>query len=285
MGKIAKDKRDIYYRLAKQEGFRSRSSFKLMQIEEKFKIISRSKYIVDLCAAPGGWTQIAKKYKKDSSSKIISVDLQLMNPIDNVIIITGDITHQKTINEIFEKTAHNLIDLLLCDGAPDVIKFVEFDIYIQSQLILSALNIGIRILAEGGSFICKIFRGSNTLKIVKIMRGFFKSVTIAKPKACRNASFESFLVCEGFNLKDMYKHLRENEMHNQKDVLFLNNLEDDNMINNKDLNFVQVGNNDYDSDKTYELSSTNYEKILDPITKPINPPYKFYIDNFKGMSN
>ena len=71
MGKIAKDKRDIYYRLAKQEGFRSRSSFKLMQIEEKFKIISRSKYIVDLCAAPGGWTQIAKKYKKDSYSKII----------------------------------------------------------------------------------------------------------------------------------------------------------------------------------------------------------------------
>ena len=155
MGKIAKDKRDIYYRLAKQQGYRSRSSFKVMQIEQKFKIIAKSNHIVDLCAAPGGWTQIAQKYRKGSDSKIISVDLQKMSPIENVTLITGDITHQSTINQIFEKTGKQMVELVLGDGAPDVIKFVEFDVYIQSQLILSALNIAIMILSTDGSFIAK----------------------------------------------------------------------------------------------------------------------------------
>jgi len=284
MGKIAKDKRDVYYRLAKQEGYRSRSSFKLIQIEELFKVISESNYIVDLCAAPGGWTQIAQKYQKNSSSKIISVDLQKMSPLDNVIIITGDITHQETINQIFEKTGKEHVDLVLCDGAPDVIKFVEFDVYIQSQLILSALNIGIRILNKGGKFVCKIFRGSSTVKIVKIMRRFFAKVSIAKPKACRNASFEAFLVCEGFELKEQYNFLKENVMHNQKDVLFLNSVSEEIEMKYEEISFVQVGSHEYDSDKTYDLQATNYEKILDPVTKPINPPYKFYLDNFKGIS-
>jgi tRNA (cytidine32/guanosine34-2'-O)-methyltransferase len=284
MGKIAKDKRDIYYRLAKQQGYRSRSSFKLIQIEELFKIISQSNYIVDLCAAPGGWTQIAHKFQMNNSSKIISVDLQKMSPFDDVIIITGDITHQETINKIFEETGKQCVDLVLCDGAPDVIKFVEFDVYIQSQLILSALNIAIRILNKGGKFVCKIFRGSSTVKIVKIMKRFFSSVNIAKPKACRNASFEAFLVCEGFKLKEEYQFLKENEMHNQKDVLFLNSVSEEVEMRYEEIHFVQVGSHEYDSDKTYDLQATNYEKILDPVTKPINPPYKYYIDNFKGIS-
>lgn len=284
MGKIAKDKRDIYYRLAKQEGFRSRSSFKLIQIEDVFKIISKSNHIVDLCAAPGGWTQIAKKFQKNITGTIISVDLQQMSALDNVVIITGDITHQETINQIFKKTGTQPIDLVLCDGAPDVIKFVEFDVYIQSQLILSALNIALRILNPGGSFVCKIFRGRSTVKIVKIMKSFFNKVSIAKPKACRNASFEAFLVCEGFELKEKHKFLKEKEMHNQRDVLYLNSISGEIEMKNEEINFVQVGGDEFDSDKTYELEATNYDKILDPVSKPINPPYKFYIDNFKGIS-
>ena len=284
MGKIAKDKRDIYYRLAKQQGYRSRSSFKVMQIEQKFKIIAKSNHIVDLCAAPGGWTQIAQKYRKGSDSKIISVDLQKMSPIENVTLITGDITHQSTINEIFEKTGKQMVELVLCDGAPDVIKFVEFDVYIQSQLILSALNIAIRILSTGGSFICKIFRGSSTVKIVQILKTFFDKVTIAKPRACRNASFEAFLVCQGFYLKEEYKFFRENLMHNQKDVLFLNSISDGKELPYDQIDFKQVGEHEFDSDKTYALDATNYDKILEPVSKPINPPYKYYLDNFKGIS-
>ena len=290
MGKISKDKRDIYYRLAKQLNYRSRSAFKLLQIDDTFKIFSNVKTIVDLCAAPGGWSQVCNEKLKDvKDKKIISVDLQKFAPIENVDIIIGDITNKDIILDIISKTNNQLIDLVICDGAPDITGFNEFDVYIQSQLVLNALNTSIRILKIGGNFITKLFKGKYTDKIIQIFLTCFNKVIITKPKACRNASFESFIFCQGFKEdNNIIQQLRKKEL-SEDDIIILNKLKivnDNEEFNYEKFNvdFIQVGNDEYDSDKTYDLECTNYQEILNPVQMPINPPYKFYIDNLKGKN-
>ena len=146
MGKLSKDKRDIYYRLAKQLNYRSRSAFKLLQIDSYFSIFENTKTIIDLCAAPGGWSQVCSEKLSKKESKIISVDLQEFAPIDNVDIIIGDITNEEIIEKIILKANNNPIDLIICDGAPDITGLNEFDVYVQSQLVLNALNTCIRLI-------------------------------------------------------------------------------------------------------------------------------------------
>ena len=291
MGKISKDKRDIYYRLAKQMGYRSRSAFKLLQVDNYFNIFSNVKTIVDLCAAPGGWSQVASQKLKDvPNKKIISIDLQQFAPIEGVNIIIGDITNQLKLQEIMTLANKEPIDLVICDGAPDVTGFNEFDVYIQFQLVLTALNTSIRMLKTGGNFVTKLFKGKYTDIIIQIFLICFDKVTITKPKACRNASFESFVMCEGFKEdNEIIKKLRHSEL-NDNDIIQLNSLrlvkdddeEEEFNYEKYNVKFIQVGDDEYDSDKTYDLESTNYEKVLNPVQMPIDPPYKYYIDNLKG---
>ena len=291
MGKISKDKRDIYYRLAKQMGYRSRSAFKLLQVDNYFNIFSNVKTIVDLCAAAGGWSQVASQKLKDvPNKKIISIDLQQFAPIEGVNIIIGDITNQLKLQEIMTLANKAPIDLVICDGAPDVTGFNEFDVYIQFQLVLTALNTSIRMLKTGGNFVTKLFKGKYTDIIIQIFLICFDKVTITKPKACRNASFESFVMCEGFKEdNEIIKKLRHSEL-NENDIIQLNSLrlvkdddeEEEFNYEKYNVKFIQVGDDEYDSDKTYDLESTNYEKVLNPVQMPIDPPYKYYIDNLKG---
>lgn len=292
MGKISKDKNDVYYRLAKQKGYRSRSAFKLLQIDDYFHIFSNCSYIVDLCGAPGGWSQVvSSRLKHITEKKIISVDLQQFAPIEDVDIIIGDITNQATLQEIMTKANKQLINLVICDGAPDVTGLNEFDVYIQTQLVFHALNISIRMLKEGGKFITKLFKGKYTSQVIQLFLLCFDKVTITKPKACRNASFESFIVCEGFKLtNDTIASLRKEDI-DYSDILLLNQLveeidKESEGFNFEDANvkFIQVGDDKYDSDKTYNLESTDYTQVLNPVQMPIDPPYKFYIDNLKGKS-
>ena len=292
MGKISKDKRDIFYRLAKQNNFHSRSAYKLLQIDSHFNIFENVNTIVDLCAAPGGWSQVCAT--KSRASKIVSVDLQKFSlDFNNVSVIIGDITSHDTLKKISDEV-NSQIDLVICDGAPDVTGLNEFDVYVQSQLILNALNISVRLLKIGGNFVTKIFKGKYTEKIVKIFLTCFERVFITKPKACRNASFESFVVCKGFKIDDEIVKMMRNKELNCEDIIYLNKLSLNFDKKNKDNEFdydkfnvecFQVGEDLYDSDKTYDLACTNYAKILDPVANPINPPYKFYIENLKGKSN
>lgn len=289
MGKVSKDKRDIYYRLAKQNGYRSRSAFKLLQIDDTFNIFENVKCVVDFCAAPGGWSQIAAERLKGKEGKIIiAVDLQEIAPIEGVEVLLGDITNQNTLMQIMKLANGNMIDLVLCDGAPDITGFNEFDVYVQFQLILSALNTSIRMLKEGGTFISKLFKGKHTDKVIQILLKFFRTVTIAKPRSCRNATFESFIVCQDFYIGDDERlRLRESAL-DQKDIITLNNIYDNRLQFDYEkfgVKLIQVGKDEYDSDKTYTLESTNYTSILQPVQCPINPPYKFYLDNQKGKIN
>ena len=148
MGRASKDKRDIYYRLAKEQGWRARSAFKLLQIDEEFDIFAGVKRCVDLCAAPGSWSQVLSRRLIESSpseteqvSKIVAVDLQPMAPLPGVIQIQGDITKLSTAEQIIGHFEGEKADLVVCDGAPDVTGLHDMDEYIQAQLILAVMCI------------------------------------------------------------------------------------------------------------------------------------------------
>jgi len=200
MGKISKDKRDIYYRKAKEEGWRARSAFKLLQIDEQFNIFEGVTKAVDLCAAPGSWSQVlSRKLYKDgeNSVQIVAVDLQEMVPLPGVHQIKGDITKMETVESIISLFNGEKADIVLSDGAPDVTGMHDIDEYIQAQLILAALNISTHLLKLGGTFIAKIFRGRDTTLLYSQLKIFFNIVSIAKPRSSRNASigFSDRSVC------------------------------------------------------------------------------------------
>eukprot|EP00002_Diphylleia_rotans_P027554 TRINITY_DN5528_c0_g1_i1.p1 TRINITY_DN5528_c0_g1~~TRINITY_DN5528_c0_g1_i1.p1 ORF type:complete len:309 (-),score=72.21 TRINITY_DN5528_c0_g1_i1:154-1080(-) len=211
MGRSSKDKRDIYYRKAKEEGWRARSAFKLLQLDDEFQLFQGAERVVDLCAAPGSWSQvISRKLYGDrdpatvQDTKVVSVDLQPMYPLPGVIQLQGDITKRETAEAIIANLGGNKADLVVSDGAPDVTGLHDIDEYIQSQLILAALNISTFVLREGGSFVAKIFRGKDITLLYAQLRIFFTSVLVSKPKSSRNASVEAFVVCRDLRLPPGY---------------------------------------------------------------------------------
>lgn len=226
MGKSSKDKRDIYYRKAKEEGWRARSAFKLLQIDESFDIFRGVKHAVDLCAAPGSWSQVLSRklylpavragVSESELPKIVAIDLQPMAPIEGVTTIQGDITSLDKVREVLSHFDGKQADLIVGDGAPDVTGLHDLDEFMQAQLILAGLTVATHILKPGGTFIAKIFRGKDVSLLYSQLKIFFPDVTCAKPKSSRNSSIgriESpcslerietdvdalFLVCRGFH--------------------------------------------------------------------------------------
>ena len=210
MGKTSKDKRDIFYRKAKEVGFRARSAFKLMQIDDDYNLFGEDvKRVVDLCSAPGSWSQVlssklyanaeeAETLMSSGHPRVVAVDLQEMAPIPGVVCLVGDITDKATAEQIVGHFRGDLADLVVCDGAPDVTGLHDIDEYMQAQLLLAALNITTNVLRIGGNFVAKIFRGRDVSLLYSQMRCFFEEVTVAKPKSSRNSSIESFIVCRRF---------------------------------------------------------------------------------------
>ncbi|MCP9259604.1 putative tRNA (cytidine(32)/guanosine(34)-2'-O)-methyltransferase [Dirofilaria immitis] len=177
MGKTSKDKRDIYYRLAKEEGWRARSAFKDDYFPGSFLDVHR---VVDLCAAPGSWSQI----------HIVAVDLQPMSPLPGVIQLQGDITEVSTAEKIISYFEGLTADLVVCDGAPDVTGLHALDEYMQSQLVLAALNIATFVLKETGTFVAKVFRARDITLLYAQLKIFFKELakgyipTMKNPMLC-----------------------------------------------------------------------------------------------------
>ena len=209
MGKHSKDKRDIYYRKAKEEGWRARSAYKLLQIDEEFDIFAGVTRAVDLCAAPGSWSQVLSRKLSANAARpgdvrIVAVDLQEMAPIEGVALLQGDITSTETVQRVLSEfrdgDTDRLAELVVCDGAPDVTGMHDLDEYIQAQLLLSALGITTQLLAPGGTFIAKIFRGKDVSLLYAQLQMFFPRVYCAKPKSSRNSSVEAFVVAQGFRL-------------------------------------------------------------------------------------
>jgi len=304
MGKASRDKRDIYYRKAKEEGWRARSAFKLLQIDEEFNIFEGVKRVVDLCAAPGSWSQVLSrrlylpaKLSPDSRESdlplIVAIDLQPMAPIEGVIQVQGDITNARTAEVVIRHFDGCKADLVVCDGAPDVTGLHDMDEFVQSQLILAGLTIVTHVLREGGKFIAKIFRGKDTSLLYCQLKLFFPLVTFAKPKSSRNSSIEAFAVCEnysppeGFNPKDLYRLLEKVGSPSGGEDLDCSSgwLEGPNKVY---IPFLACGDlSGYDSDRSYPLPKVadGTYKSLDPVQPPIAPPYKRALELKKASSH
>ena len=217
---VSYSKRDIFYRKAKEEGFRARSVYKLKEIHYNYNILSPTySNFVDLCAAPGSWTQMLRILTKSNpKSKIVSVDIQDIVPIEGVTIIKGDITRQDTIEKILANFDQNKVDVIIFDGAPDVTGVIDVDMYMQVELIIFALVIVMKLLKKGGIFVAKMFKvgaGDDLEKVrrenlyavksdfyyekVKIL---FDNVFYFKPTSSRASSHETYLICENFEIED-----------------------------------------------------------------------------------
>ncbi|ORY28885.1 ribosomal RNA methyltransferase [Rhizoclosmatium globosum] len=209
----SRDKRDVFYRLAKEQGWRARSAFKLLQIDEEFRIFSKVTHVVDLCAAPGSWSQVLERkigrVNPPGKARIVAVDLQQMAPIPGVVQLQGDITKKKTADAIKKELGGQLAQLVVCDGAPDVTGLHDMDEYMQDQLILAALNISTELLAPGGAFVAKMFKARDIDFMYSQMKLFFRSVTCTKPRSSRSSSNEHFIVCLDYKPLEGYQGMAE----------------------------------------------------------------------------
>jgi tRNA (cytidine32/guanosine34-2'-O)-methyltransferase len=370
MGKSSKDKRDVYYRLAKEQNWRARSAFKLIQIDEQFDLFDSDPgkgggvtRVVDLCAAPGSWSQVLsrilikgesfgrrawvekqkrerniiyddEKLEPDESGgvveeelnprkdvKIVAIDLQPMAPLQGVVTLKADITAQSTIPLLLKALdpdcdqatastqANHPVDVVLSDGAPDVTGLHDLDIYIQSQLLFSALNLAICVLKPGGKFVAKIFRGKDVDLIYAQLKLLFEKVTVAKPRSSRASSLEAFVVCEGYFPPKGFKASLENPIGTGKQIPIREKvklpgeirdesakqkrtvkedgtttleLESDNEDECRWVaDFLACGDlSAWDADATYKLPEGHVS--LDPVQPPTAPPYKTALERRKA---
>ena len=361
MGKSSKDKRDAYYRLAKEQNWRARSAFKLIQIDEEFDLFSyeypeRCTRVVDLCAAPGSWSQVLSRIlikgesfgrrawmdkqqdinheafgtlendlnnlflEKDRTPelrprenvKIVAIDLQPMADLPGVTTLKADITHPSTVPSLLtaldpdydpaRETETHRVDLVLSDGAPDVTGLHDLDIYVQSQLLFSALTLAMKVLRPGGKFVAKIFRAKSVDLIYAQLKLLFRRVIVAKPRSSRASSLEAFVVCEDFQCpSDWSGDLNElasaaqdsfaqkSKQTGQESVRVKGkfghtelHFQDQSRSGEWIAPFLACGDlNSWDADASYKLPPGHVS--LDPVQPPTAPPYKEALERRKAQ--
>lgn len=285
MGRLSKDKRDVYYREAKREGWRARSAFKLLQIDEELGLLAGVHNVADLCAAPGGWSQVlaARLLGGDcddgaGEATIVAVDQYLMEPIEGVVQVQGDITKVSTAEEILGHFKGERADLVVCDGAPDGTGRSEFDEYVQHQLLLSASHLASALLRPGGAFVAKIFRGERSGQVFHFLGRSFEEVLCCKPRASRNASQEAFVVCRGFRPRHGLGAaglLYTPDQHEELADLGPG-------APSLTVRFVACGGDDVpDADTNYPVEAGH--QILSPVAPPVNAPYREALDDRRGV--
>ena len=189
---VNKQRRDIYVRQSKVDGYRARSAYKLIEIDEKFKIFKGGLSVIDIGAAPGSWSQYALKSSK--SGKLISIDIKKMEPIGNSVQIQGDFTEEKTQEEI-KKNINGKVDVVMSDMAVDTTGIKNIDSIQTGELCKEAMFFAKDLMKENGYFISKIFMGGTFNEIVAEGKKYFKEVKVFKPKSSRKDSKESFIIC------------------------------------------------------------------------------------------
>ncbi len=190
---INKQRRDTYVRQSKVDGYRARSAYKLIEINEKFKIFKGGMNVLDIGAAPGSWTQYASKVVK--SGKIISIDLKEMEKIENTIQIRGDFTELSSQIKIKEYLSKEL-DVVMSDMAVNTTGIKNIDSIQTGELCKEAMIFSKDVISKKGFFISKIFMGGTFNEIVALGKKIFKDVKVFKPKSSRKDSKESFIICK-----------------------------------------------------------------------------------------
>ena len=190
---VNKQRRDIYVRQSKVDGYRARSAYKLIEIDEKFKILKGGMCVIDIGAAPGSWTHYASKIVKNG--KIISIDIKEMEKIKNNIQIKGDFT-SPLIQDQIKNYLNKGSDVVMSDMAVNTTGIKNIDSIQTGELCKEAMIFSKDVMLEKGFFISKIFMGGSFNEIVALGKKLFKEVKVFKPKSSRKDSKESFIICK-----------------------------------------------------------------------------------------
>lgn len=230
------------------------------------------KRAVDLCAAPGSWSQVLQRRLGTAAQdvRIVSVDIQPMAALEGVRQLQADITRLDTARDIVLELGGERADLVVCDGAPDVTGLHDMDIYIQGRLLLSALHIAQHVLRAHGTFVAKMFRGKDVWLLTSQLEQLFRDVVVTKPPSSRNSSIESFVVCRG------YEPPAGLEAGEAAAYLAAWPASDPNQlhgVNRRLVPFAVCGDlSGWDADTTFPLNAAH--RWRPPVQPPLAPPYK-----------
>jgi len=208
-------KTEHYYNKAKEEGYRSRASYKLKQLNEEFDFFKGAKRVLDMGAAPGGWLQVAGE--SITSGLVVGVDLKEIYPLymDNVETIVGDVTDPKVQEEILGRFQGEKVDVVMSDMAPNVIGIWEVDDLRQIHLAHTALSIADVLLKADGWMVVKVFQGKEHEVFIRDMKAMFERICIVKPRASRKGSAEVYVVAKDLRkdrvLPEEFKKDRKNQ--------------------------------------------------------------------------
>ena len=200
---IMERRNERYYKLAKKLNYRSRASFKLMQIDDRFNIFRPGDSVVDLGACPGGWLQVAKQ-RTEPGGRVIGVDLRYIKPLDGVETILGDITEDSTMNELLRRF-EGRADVVLSDMAPNIAGHYSTDHARSMELCSYAVGVCDRILKKEGKLVMKAFMGDMFYPLQKDLEKRFQSVKVHSPDASRPTSSEVYVICKGYNARTRIK--------------------------------------------------------------------------------
>jgi len=185
---------DPYVQAARAQGWRSRAAFKLIGLDDRFRLIRRGARVVDLGAAPGGWTQVALRR---GAARVVALDLLLMDPVPGAALVQGDFA-DPAVAERLAALLGGAADLVLSDMAPNTTGHTATDHLRIMALAESALDFAAGVLAEGGGFVAKVFQGGSERPMLELMKRRFRSVRHAKPPASRKESSELYVIAQGF---------------------------------------------------------------------------------------
>ena len=188
-----KQHRDQFFKKSKTLGFRSRASFKLIELNEKFKFIKKNSNLLDLGASPGGWSQVANKII--SSGKILSIDIKPMQPINNIKFLNCDIFEESTKDKI-ASFFNGKLDVIISDMAANTTGNKSLDSIRTNQLCSEVLNLSSKLLKPEGVFVSKLFMGEDFLEVKNLAKSLFSEVSFFKPESSRSESKETYLHCK-----------------------------------------------------------------------------------------
>ena len=188
---------DPYVKQAQKDGYRSRSSYKLIELNERDRLIKPGMLVLDLGSAPGGWSQVAGRIVGEKG-RVIATDILPMDPVRNVEFIQGDFTQEDVFNKILATLGDRKPDLIICDIAPNISGIDSADQASSMYLVELALDMARRVLKSKGNFVAKVFQGSGSDAFLKELRTSFDKVSIRKPAASRPRSREIYVVARSF---------------------------------------------------------------------------------------
>ncbi len=188
---------DVYVQKAQQDGYRTRASYKLIELDEKDKLLKPGMTVIDLGAAPGGWSQVVTR-RLNGSGVIIASDILPMDPIEDVNFIQGDFTEESVFDELMAVVDGRPVDLVISDMAPNMSGVASIDQPGSMYLVELALDMARQVLKPNGQFVAKVFQGEGFDEYIKELRSSFSKVMIRKPRASRARSKEVYVVGKGF---------------------------------------------------------------------------------------